>query len=293
MSPLMFAACLTCLLMGTIAGLAALPQSSSLHFESVKVGQNVTLKCFYQDNHGMILYWYKTTLGQKPQKVSEILKHSRNGSLNDEFRNDPRFDLEYGSGKHHLKISDVKLSDSATYYCVSGKSFELDFLEGAVVHVKGSGLNIQTVVHRSGGSVTLSCMIQTGPCDGEHRVYWFRNSEESHVGLIYTHGGRDDECEITSKRQTCLYNVPLKNPNHSHAGTYLCAVASCGQILFSNGITLNSTEKVDFLVLVYVLSATLAFTVILLVLLAGIAFKMYKRKNFKCKASLDCAMNLR
>uniref|UniRef100_A0A3Q3B221 Ig-like domain-containing protein n=1 Tax=Kryptolebias marmoratus TaxID=37003 RepID=A0A3Q3B221_KRYMA len=269
-------------------GLAALTQPSFFHFKMVNVGQNVTLKCFSQGSSGMIFYWYKQTQGQKPQVVSEFLKHASTVSLKDEFRNDPRFDLEYGGGKYHLKISNAQLSDSANYFCVRGQSFKYEFLEGAVVHVKGSGLNIQTVVHRSGDSVTLSCTVQTGSCDGEHSVYWFKGSDESHSGLIYTHGGSNDECKMKPNTQThtCLYNLPLKNVNESHAGTYYCAVASCGQILFGNRTTLDFEEKVDSPVLVYVLSGALAFTITLLVFLACITYKLYKTTSCKCKGRL-------
>ena len=95
-----------------------------------------------------------------------------------------------------------------------------------------------------GDSVTLKCTIQTGTCAGEHSVYWFRHgSGESRPGIIYTHGGRSDQCEKSpeagSPTQSCVYNLPKRNLSLSDAGTYYCAVASCGEILFGNGTTLN------------------------------------------------------
>uniref|UniRef100_A0A3B4YHW9 Ig-like domain-containing protein n=1 Tax=Seriola lalandi dorsalis TaxID=1841481 RepID=A0A3B4YHW9_SERLL len=105
----------------------------------------------------------------------------------------------------------------------------------ALVHQSGS----ETI--QPGGSVTLSCTVHTGTCDGEHSVYWFKDSEESHPGLIYTHGDRNDQCERKpeTQTQTCVYNLPMENLNRSHAGTYYCAVASCGHILFGNGTKLD------------------------------------------------------
>ncbi|KAJ4949164.1 hypothetical protein JOQ06_020682 [Pogonophryne albipinna] len=72
------------------------------------------------------------------------------------------------------------------------------------ISVTGSGLNIPASVHQSaseiiqsGDSVTLNCTVHTGSCDGEHSVYWFKNSEDS-PGLLYTRGGRNDQYEVDS-----------------------------------------------------------------------------------------------
>ncbi|XP_076581221.1 immunoglobulin kappa light chain-like [Chaetodon auriga] len=296
MTPPMLALCVTCLFLGRMADMTALNPSSSLHFMSVSVGENVTLECSYEDSKTIMLYWYKQTLGQKPQLVSQFYKHDKRDALNGEFKDDPRFELLTTTGKHHLKISNVQISDSATYHCIRGYSYLYEFLGGTVIHVKGSGVNIPTLVHQSasetiqpGGSMTLNCTVQTGTCDGEHSVYWFKNSEESHPGLIYTHGGRNDQCERKPNIQThtCVYNLPMKSLNLSHDGTYYCAVASCGHILFGKGTKLDFKDEADFLSLTLVcfLSGALAFTTILVVLLAFAAYRMYKTTSCQCTES--------
>ncbi|KAM9401373.1 uncharacterized protein ACWYII_030954 isoform 1-T2 [Salvelinus alpinus] len=86
-----------------------------------------------------------------------------------------------------------------------------------------------------------------GPTEFSHHntcVYWFRHgSGESHPGIIYTHGDRSDQCEKSpeaeSPTQSCVYNLPKRNLSISDAGTYYCAVASCGEILFENGTKLD------------------------------------------------------
>ncbi|XP_053199348.1 uncharacterized protein LOC128383788 [Scomber japonicus] len=264
-------------------------------FISANVGESLTLQCFYKDDSATRLYWYKQTLGQKPRLMSTLYVFNRNGTFHDEFGHNPRFKLDTAIGKNHLMISDLHFSDSATYYCARRASLMIEFVEGITVSVKGSGLNIQALVHQSasesiqpGGSMTLNCTVHTGTCDdGEHSVYWFKNSEESHPGLIYTHGGRNDQCERNTNTQThtCVYNLPMKSLNLSHAGTYYCAVASCGQILFGNGTKLDVEHEVDSLVLVYFLSGALAFTTILVVLLAFSVCVIIKRNSCQCKES--------
>ncbi|XP_056225470.1 uncharacterized protein LOC130164638 isoform X1 [Seriola aureovittata] len=261
-----------CLVSSPAAHFTALKQSS-LHFESADVGDSVTLQCVCQDDEAVMFYWYKQTLGQKPKLMSTLYKHNNNGSFTGEFNN-PRFSLDTGNRENNLKISHLQFSDAATYYCVRSNLYEFEFCEGTTVTVQDSGLNIQASVHQSGsetiqpgGSVTLNCTVHTGTCDGEHSVYWFKDSEESHPGLIYTHGGRNDQCERKSNTQPhiCDYNLPMQSLNLPHAGTYYCAVASCGHILFGNGTKLDFEDEDS---LVYLLSGALGFSTILNVLLA-------------------------
>ncbi|XP_036969229.1 uncharacterized protein LOC119027848 [Acanthopagrus latus] len=286
-----FALCLTCVFMANMAHMTILKQSS-LAFQSVDVGASVTLLCSCQDNKAVMVYWYKQAVGQTPVLVSTFYKQNNNATLYDEFKNNPRFSLDTENRNYRLKISDLQISDSATYYCVGSNlyDFEFEFCDGTTVSVKGSGWNIPASVHLSaseivqpGGSVTLNCTVHTGTCDGEHSVYWFKHSQESHPGLIYTHGGRNDRCERKGNTQThtCVYNLPMKSLNLSHAGTYYCAVASCGHMLFGNGTNGDLKDKVDSLVLVYFLSAASTFTTVLVVILAFSVYKMNK-KNCQC-----------
>ncbi|XP_053199017.1 uncharacterized protein LOC128383415 [Scomber japonicus] len=284
--------CLMCLSLGKMVQMTDLKFSSSVRqgkgFVSVNTGDSLTLQCFYEGDVAR-LYWYKQALGQKPRLVSTIYKYEGNGIFYDEFKNDPRFTLDTSLSKNHLTITDIRISDSATYYCVSSFTFILQFEEGIIISVKDSGLNIQALVHQSasesiqpGGSVTLNCTVHIGTCDdGEHSVYWFKNSEESHPGLIYTHGGRNDQCERNTNTQThtCVYNLPMKSLNLSHAGTYYCAVALCGQILFGDGTKLDVVKVEDCLVW----RGGFAIATILVVVLGILVCAMNKRNSSPCE----------
>ncbi|XP_036002096.1 uncharacterized protein LOC105925518 isoform X2 [Fundulus heteroclitus] len=95
----------------------------------------------------------------------------------------------------------------------------------------------------------------------------------------------------------CSYgSEAARNLNNSHVGTYYCAVASCGRVLFGNGTKLDLKSEAFSLFLVYFLSAALIFTAILTVLLAFTLHKMHKRNScqpsvFKARLSFRPATN--
>uniref|UniRef100_A0A3B5QBY3 Ig-like domain-containing protein n=1 Tax=Xiphophorus maculatus TaxID=8083 RepID=A0A3B5QBY3_XIPMA len=218
---------------------------------SAEAGETLTLDCSYETDEAAKFSWYKLTLGQKPQLISTVFKYGQRTFYN-EFENNPRFSLDSGEGKNHLIITELQPSDTATYYCSSGYMYNFEFGNGTTVFVKGSDSNMQTLVHQveseavqPGGHVTLTCTAETGSCDGEHSVYWFRNNGESVPGLLYSRRGRNDQCGQKTQERTgsCRYSLLLQNLTGSQAGTYYCAVASCGHIVFGNGTKLGFKGK--------------------------------------------------
>lgn len=96
-----------------------------------------------------------------------------------------------------------------------------------------------------GGSVTLNCTVHYGECDEDHSIYWFRQGR--HQGILHTHSG---QCESLpppgpSASQSCVYYLQKDNLSSSDAGTYNCAVASCGEILFGKGTNLLIADDVE------------------------------------------------
>ncbi|XP_034413541.1 uncharacterized protein LOC117748043 [Cyclopterus lumpus] len=269
---------LTCLLWGEMAQTTAFSSSiQESHFVSGKTGEELTLQCFFEGIVAARLYWYKQKLGEKPKLISSFYMYDQKTYFYGEFKNISRYTLNTENGNNHLTIADLHISDSATYFCMSCYLYTLDISVSTTVSVKGSGLNVPVLVHQSasetiqpGGSVTLNCTVHTGTCDGQHSVYWFKDSEESHPGLIYTHGGRNDQCERKpiTQTHTCFYNLPMKSLTLSDAGTYYCAVASCGRVLFGDGTKLDFEDELHSVLWVTLLSGALTFTTILSVLLA-------------------------
>lgn len=85
-------------------------------------------------------------------------------------------------------------------------------------------------------------------CSGNHSVFWFRaGTEESQPSLIYAHGNTGDECNKSAEdpsQYKCDYSFS-KNVSTADAGSYYCAVATCGQIVFGNGTKLNIKGKMS------------------------------------------------
>uniref|UniRef100_A0A674EDW6 Ig-like domain-containing protein n=1 Tax=Salmo trutta TaxID=8032 RepID=A0A674EDW6_SALTR len=212
----------------TFCNLLTAAQSSPIHLVSANVGHKVTLHYFHDGNMGIQLLGYKQTFDK---------------TFYHEFKDNPRFSVQSGKGIDHQRISDMQLSDSATCYCVNAYNDMVHFEDGTVIQQPVS----ESV--QPGDSVTLNCTIHTETCAGEHSVYWFRHgSGESHPRIIYTNGDRSDQCEKSPKAgsptQSCVYNLPKRNLNLSDAGTYYCAVASCGEILFGNRTKLDVEVQV-------------------------------------------------
>ena len=104
------------------------------------------------------------------------------------------------------------------------------------------GSTVSDPVH-PGDSVTLQCSVLSDSgnktCPGGLSVYWFRTgSDGSHPDFIYTDGSSPDECrkksDMNLSPKSCDYHFS-KNISSSDPGTYYCAVATCGKILFGNG----------------------------------------------------------
>uniref|UniRef100_A0A3B5KSM4 Ig-like domain-containing protein n=1 Tax=Xiphophorus couchianus TaxID=32473 RepID=A0A3B5KSM4_9TELE len=155
---------------------------------------------------------------------------------------------------NHLFIfsKDITASDAGTYYCAVATHEELFFGNGTFLDVQGNtvGTSNYRVVqkkmvsdsNRPDNYVTLQCSIlsdfENNSCSEDLSVFWFR-SDKSHPDIIYTDGNRTNRCQKKIDDQTGrVYNFSRKISS-SDDGTYYCAVATCGEILFGNGTKLE------------------------------------------------------
>ncbi|NP_001187023.1 novel immune-type receptor 2 precursor [Ictalurus punctatus] len=272
-----------------------------------KEGDSVNISCIYESDMAMHFSWYKYNLGQKPKLISNFYKYDKKATFHHEFKNNARFSMVNEKSKTNLEIKGLQLSDSATYFCGSAHSNIVEFGEGTELVVQASQHSLsvlQQPVHElahPGGSVTLHCTVITDRCAGEHSVYWFRhNSGESHPGVIYTHGDSNGRCKKNPKAgsltRMCVYSLPKTNLSTSDVGTYHCAVAACGQILFGNGTKLDMKitglvcfENLQTLVLFSIVRSVVLLCCVILIMIYFCCSKKAKcsvRRTTKGKKNL-------
>ncbi|XP_061090241.1 uncharacterized protein LOC133123748 [Conger conger] len=256
---------------------------------TVQHGDSVTLRCFHSQEFISGVSWFKQRLGQKPQIVAISLNPQSKAIFLSEFVNITRFSAHTTEGIFNLVISQVEPSDSATYYCAITQYNDVTFGNGTTLLLTGPESQSRTVVLQQpesvqpGDSETLQCTVHSETCAGEYSVYWFRQaSGESPPGIIHTHGHRSDECQrssgTVSPTQSCVYNFPKRNLSLSDAGTYYCAVATCGEILFGNGTKLDVEEgKVPFFIVI------IASVVLALSLIVNVVLLCTRRKREVCE----------
>uniref|UniRef100_W5K1P7 Ig-like domain-containing protein n=1 Tax=Astyanax mexicanus TaxID=7994 RepID=W5K1P7_ASTMX len=222
---------------------------------SAEEGDDVILPCFHPKEQINNVLWYKQLTGQKPVLLASSYYRTQPFKFYNDFDMPKRFDLLRADGSSNLSITSIQQSDSAVYYCAVAFSNIVSFGAGTVLLLKGHHSNKYTVQQLPvphllypKDSVTLQCSVITNICAGDHSVYWFRHgSGESDPGIIFTHGNRSDQCkkssETVSPTQSCIYKLPKNNLSLSDAGSYYCAVAACGEILYGNGTKLNVKGK--------------------------------------------------
>ncbi|XP_054457056.1 uncharacterized protein LOC129093163 [Anoplopoma fimbria] len=266
-------------------------------------GQNVTLPCFHASKANN-LCWYKQVAGGQPQIISSYYIHSPDTNrFHNQFKGNKRFSVHTGERFYHLNISNVQDSDSAMYYCGHTNVVITEFDNGTFLVLKGSESSHRSFLQqpasdsvKPGDSVTLNCTVHTGTSDTEHSVYWFKkeNSSNSHLGIMYinTHSSSSSsQCvrSLEPPAQSCVYSLSKRNVSLSDAGTYYCAVASCGEILFGNGTRLEvGGQQGDIYPLwMQCLVAVLLVSVILNIILIGVLCKMSRRKYLHSQGRID------
>ncbi|XP_041800490.1 signal-regulatory protein beta-2-like [Chelmon rostratus] len=259
-------------------------------FETMTVdfGQNVTLTCDRQTSWTSTqLFWMRLISGNLPEFLGGTVTIDFNG-----VTTTGHITSKQGPGTFILHISQAKLSDTGVYFCVKVKQVDMTVLKGTFLRIKGPEPDTIAVVQvppsdrvRPGDPVTLQCSVlsdsEKKTCPGGLGVYWFRaGSHESHPSVIYAPGNSGDECEESPEARSphkCVYNFFKDDISSSDAGTYYCAVATCGQMLFGNGTKLDVEDSQDSGVL-FLLYAALALS------LTVIFFLIYtiKRKSCGC-----------
>ncbi|XP_036425195.1 uncharacterized protein LOC118807308 [Colossoma macropomum] len=216
-------------------------------FVSAKSGEAVTLQCTLADHQrNEDVFWYKQPVGQMPQEVG-IKGAFMEAVFSSQFKNSS-FKLERVENSVSLTIPHPTKDDEAMYYCGISVMMMIKFSTGTFLAITGHPhLNVsvlQTPVWGSvspGESVTLQCTVLSEIRAAELRVLWFRAAAgQSFPEIIYTHQNSSSrQCEISSSTHSSVYNFSKNILDHNHTGTYYCAVAACGKIIFGTGSTVE------------------------------------------------------
>uniref|UniRef100_A0A672INB2 Ig-like domain-containing protein n=1 Tax=Salarias fasciatus TaxID=181472 RepID=A0A672INB2_SALFA len=205
----------------------------NFEIKSVVPQQNVTLTCPRTFTYKENMYWIRIISGHHPEFLGKTI-----GFDSSEVHQTSRFTTKQGPGTFVLHINQTQMTDTGLYYCIQTSWTNLTFLRGVFLKVQAPP---SAAVH-PGESVSLQCSVlsdsEKKTCSEDYRVHWFRaGSHQSHPSFIYTHGG-NAECGNSS--QKCFYSFS-KKVNVSDAGTYYCAVAACGEVMFGNGLFVLSS----------------------------------------------------
>ncbi|XP_034399681.1 uncharacterized protein LOC117737685 [Cyclopterus lumpus] len=223
---------------------AEVPQQVPLTL--AQLGGNVTLWCSVSEKEGKAFYWFKQPLGYMVQQVVVVVLNKM--TVSEQFKS--RFTFKIDKALYSLTIRNISKEDEATYFCFSGTTYSSSFVSTFLAvkdrkqqrsfYVKQSPL---TESVQPGDSVTLQCSLVSRnkedrvQCPGEHSVHWFRSgSGESHPGFLHTHSDAQEE-------RSCDFSLSKTIHNSSDTGTYYCAVATCGEILFGEGTQVDTKIK--------------------------------------------------
>ncbi|XP_067375602.1 signal-regulatory protein beta-2-like [Channa argus] len=246
----------------------------------VQLGEPVTFTCANKELNTKEVHWYRQSAGDTMKLILTFWQTKiEHGPEFSESRMKANLDNSFSN----LTILRTIGDDEGMYHCGVAEWIKTEW-SGTYLLVKGNSQRTSnyTVVQwstpsdpvRPGDSVTLQCSLlsdsENKKCPGDHSVYWFRvGSEKSHPEIIHTDGNH--QCEKRSDTvKSCVYGFS-KTISSSDAGTYYCAVATCGQIVFGNGTKLDidgiSTLSHTARVIISLLCVVLALTLIVIVVL--------------------------
>ncbi|XP_063339116.1 uncharacterized protein LOC134633945 [Pelmatolapia mariae] len=223
--------------------------------KTVYVGETATIICDLPNEElsSRKVQWYKQRVGDTLKLIVSFYGTTKPSS---EFP-ESRFSAHNSKDFSNLTIWNVVQEDEGMYHCGIDTWIKFEW-SGTYLLVKGNTERTSNYIVlqqptesdplRPGDTATLHCSVlkisEKNTCSGDHNVLWFRDgSNKSLPNIIYTDGNKTDQCEKrTDVQDGCVYRFS-KKVNSTDAGTYYCAVATCGEILFGNGTTLHIQES--------------------------------------------------
>ncbi|XP_019115901.2 uncharacterized protein LOC109138841 [Larimichthys crocea] len=255
---------------------------------TVQLGEPVTFTCVLpKEFNYQNLYWYKQSAGENLESIVSLIKNA-NPEYGPEFPTS-RFEVKANKNISSLTISRTSQEDEGMYFCAfmdwNNNSWNATYLSlrGNSQRTLNYTVQWSTVSDpvRPGDSVTLQCSVlsdsESKTCSEDHSVFWFRaRSDKSYPDIIYTDGNRHDECDKSQKR--CVYHFS-KNVSSSDDGTYYCAVATCGEILFGN----RSKRQIERKTSSELIALVIAIVCLIISVIGNIVFICYRTPRTGCE----------
>uniref|UniRef100_A0A8C4SQW4 Ig-like domain-containing protein n=1 Tax=Erpetoichthys calabaricus TaxID=27687 RepID=A0A8C4SQW4_ERPCA len=204
-----------------------------------QLGGSVHLECHMKVSSQYSYIWIKHTQGELPETIVFWSYHEgRTHKAND---GSTRYQVMTSLSSFNLSITHLDTSDLGTYYCGVVKPYDILFRNGTE---KTSDLAVPITVRQLckiqyGDDVTLECIINRRVFGNAHQVFWIhRTIGGSYQTIRSTH---ENQRKCAGESQECVHSLQKKNFSFQDAGTYYCALVSCGEIILGNG-----TECTEF-----------------------------------------------
>uniref|UniRef100_A0A8C4SRX6 Ig-like domain-containing protein n=1 Tax=Erpetoichthys calabaricus TaxID=27687 RepID=A0A8C4SRX6_ERPCA len=193
-----------------------------------QLGGSVHLECHMKVSSQYSYIWIKHTQGELPETIVFWSYHEgRTHKAND---GSTRYQVMTSLSSFNLSITHLDTSDLGTYYCGVVKPYDILGIFQPPV--------LKPVQY--GDDVTLECIINRRVFGNAHQVFWIhRTIGGSYQTIRSTH---ENQRKCAGESQECVHSLQKKNFSFQDAGTYYCALVSCGEIILGNG-----TESADWL----------------------------------------------
>ncbi|XP_055080580.1 uncharacterized protein LOC129456556 isoform X2 [Periophthalmus magnuspinnatus] len=251
-------------------------------------GETLTLTCprSVKTTGSPTFHWIRVVSGSYPEFLGGTYSFEYEG-----VNKTPHTTTKQGDGTFDLIIHQLSLTDTGFYYCVKEQELKMELVFGIFLIIKDPASIVRVESPDlsgpvdSGDSVDLQCWVQmeNAQCFEEHMVWWFRSGlDQSGPGLVYTQRNSSAQCDRSTEDpgpHKCLYTFS-KTMSPSDAGTYRCAVAACGHILFGNGTEVTVKEETLSLENTILILLSVALTISITVILVLIYF--IKKRTGHC-----------
>ncbi|XP_041846195.1 uncharacterized protein LOC121643060 [Melanotaenia boesemani] len=221
----------------------------------VQQGEPVRMTCCFPEvqHRKTKVYWYKQDAGDSLTSIV-MLNQNTNLAYGQKFP-PSRVKAESNETCTSLTILSTIQEDEGMYHCAA-IDWTTAFWSATYLSLKGNSekTSTYTVVQRPKifdpvhQEDTLQCSVisehENKACSEDVHLFWFRaTSHKSLPDIIYAEGNGHNKCnKISQTQDRCVYNFS-KSISSSDDGTYYCAVATCGEILFGNRTTADAQEQ--------------------------------------------------